>query len=162
MNDSFRSNYEEIEKIYKTQLQSAPVRTQNINHLHDLSEEMQNWVRQTKEEMQRVVNEKIEQTESFYENFQREVEENYIRFKQNRTNSDHVEQDLENFNVYCQSNRFTQRIQLTIDPFTREELESRIRVEYKPFSPRSDVVPLRRSRKIPTVVEDVQAEEKEK
>ncbi|CAF1037116.1 unnamed protein product [Adineta ricciae] len=145
MEDELLEKTRQVERLFQENLLCATNGKEHVNHLH---QELERWHSDIRTSLQTVLQEKHHEIEEYFEQYQNEIKDKHERFKQIHLNSTltDINAQLEQLNIYCQSNFIDNRLKLTVESVPRSQLADKAQIEYLPYTNithRSPIEPLK-------------------
>jgi hypothetical protein len=133
MEDDNLVKHRQVSKIFKEKFQSSIVQQHHQAYLDHLREKLNHWKSETNEKIKQLIKEKIEEINQFYTQYCQEINQRYANINQqieNKNSSVDINDQIENFNTYCQSNTIENCIRLNTKPLSKDQLAENIELEY--------------------------------
>lgn len=136
MGDDIAHKFRQVSEIYHRKLKSEAAQHQNEQYVRALYAELQQWIAQADAQIKDLVDRKREDIGQFYKTYCEEIDGKYAALSEEIDNggrSADLDDQIEEFNTFCQSNTLQKRLHLKTSPLTREELKDKIHIDYLPY-----------------------------
>ncbi|CAF3563201.1 unnamed protein product [Adineta steineri] len=140
-----------VTQLTKTvkQFYSSPIQKHNQEYLENLYEQLNQWKRQTIEQIEILIEEKRKEIKQFYDNYYLEINKQYsIINEQIKTEnfSFDLDDQVEYLYVYSQLNSIEKRLHLNTNLSTKNQFNEKIKVQYahyRELTTKTTIVPLK-------------------
>ena len=136
MGDDILHKFRQVSEIYRQKLKSKAAEDRNEQYVRALYAELQQWMAQADAQIKDMVDRKREDIRQRYDDYCGEIDGKYAALSEEIDNGDRsadLDDQIEAFNTFCQSNTLQKRLHLNTSPLTREELKDKIHIEYLPY-----------------------------
>ncbi|CAF3517041.1 unnamed protein product [Rotaria sordida] len=134
MDDDILEKFDQVTKIFEEKFQSTAIQQQNQTYIEHLYEQLNKLKLNMDEQIRQIIKEKTNEITQYYDQYCQEINKKYESIKEQIENpnlSSDIYDQIENLNIYCQSNIIEKRIHLNTIQFTKNELDKKIQLEYK-------------------------------
>jgi hypothetical protein len=136
MEDEILAKFRQVMDIYKEKFQSLTVQQRNQEYLDDLYEQLNGWRVHTNEQLKELIQEKMEELQQVHDQYYQEIKEYRTTLTEQVTSNTsfaYVDEQLDYFKMYCQSNTIEKRIFVNITALAKHEIAEKIQIEYVPY-----------------------------
>ncbi|CAF3691036.1 unnamed protein product [Rotaria socialis] len=157
MDDDILIKFRQVTEIFKEKFQSKAIERHNEEYLQSLSDQLHQWKSNIDEQTRQIVEETIYEIQQLYDDYCQESDDKYNSLKEQieRHNSlSNIDNQIEDFNIYCQSNTVEKRIHLNTHNFNKETFDEKIQLENissKDIPLERTIVPLKQGTREPRV-----------
>ena len=132
-------NRRRVLEIFRTNFQSDPVQKRHQAYINQLQERLRQWQAEIQTKLEQFIGNQIDELDQLYDRYCDDFNERYSDIKQQLEDDDDDDDDdtstdindeVANFEHFCQLNTIENCIQLHTKPFSDEQLNENIRLEY--------------------------------
>ncbi|CAF3012595.1 unnamed protein product [Rotaria sp. Silwood2] len=132
MDDDILEKFDQVTALFKEKFRSTAVQRQNQAYIEHLYEQLNEWKLNIDEQIRQIIEEKTNEITQSYDQYCQEINEKYENINgqiENQNLSSDINEQIENFIMYCQSNTIEKRIHLNTIQLTKNELDKKIQLE---------------------------------
>ncbi|CAF4102576.1 unnamed protein product, partial [Rotaria magnacalcarata] len=133
MGDDILIKFRQVTEIFKEKFQSKAIERHNEEYLQSLYDQLHHWKSNIDEQTRQIVEETIHEIQQLYDGYWQESDDKYNSLKdqiEKHSSLSNIDNQIEDFNIYCQSNTVEKRIHLSTTNFNQRTFDETIQLEY--------------------------------
>ncbi|UJR28406.1 hypothetical protein I4U23_009646 [Adineta vaga] len=149
MEDDSTEKFNQVTQRFKENFRSQMAETNNKRYIDQLHQTLDRWYYNNNELIQEVLAKKRRELDELYRQYSNEFNDKYSELEEKLRENSHssdLNDQLEEFNVYCQCNTIEKRLRINTEEFSNNEITEKIQIEYVPYRsvvPSSAIIPLK-------------------